>query len=82
MMYLLKKFRRLGFHGNLEQFHCNPKEFQREEVVGVVLMRGEKAFSEKKKVYKSHQIVMLYRVLYLVGGLLARCNRDNLLEGC
>ena len=31
-----------------EKFHCNPKEFQREGVVGVVLMRGEKAFSEKE----------------------------------
>ena len=31
-----------------EKFHCNPKEFQREGVVGVVLMREEKAFSEKE----------------------------------
>ena len=32
-----------------KKIHCNPKEFQREGVVGVVLMREEKAFSEKKK---------------------------------
>ena len=31
-----------------ENFHCNPKEFQREEVIGVVLMREKKAFSETK----------------------------------
>ena len=50
---------RLDFQGNLVKFHCNPKEFQR-EVVGVVLMREEKAFSEgKKEFYKSHQIVLL-----------------------
>ena len=44
-MYLLKKFRnhRLDFLGNLEKLHCYPKEIQREEVVGVVLMREEKA---------------------------------------
>ena len=39
----------LEFPGNLENFHCNPKEFQREGVVGVVLMREEKAFSEERK---------------------------------
>ena len=56
MMYLLKKFResQTTFPGNLEKIHCNPKELQREGVIGVVLLREEKAFSEKKEFYKSH----------------------------
>ena len=52
--------RRQDFPGNLETFHCNPKDFQREGVVGVVLLREEKAFTDEiKKIYKSHQIVLL-----------------------
>ena len=50
MKYLLKKIesRRLDFQGNLETLHCILKEFQRKGVVGVVLLREEKAFSERK----------------------------------
>ena len=34
--------------GNLEKWHCNPKDFQKREGVGVVLLREEKAFSEER----------------------------------
>ena len=53
MKFLLKKFRtesrRQDFLGSLEKFQRNPKEFQREGVVAVVLMIEDKAFSEEKR---------------------------------
>ena len=52
MKYLLKKFTRSRHRQEFpeipEKFHCNPREFQKEGVVGFVLMREEKAFSDKK----------------------------------
>ena len=53
MMYLLKKFRNSqtkSSPGNLDKFHCNRKEIQREGAVGVVLLREEKAVSGQKKI--------------------------------
>ena len=53
------------FEGNLEKYHCNRKVFPGGKVVVSVLMREEKSFSEKENFYKSHQIVLLFRVVYL-----------------
>ena len=39
---------RSSLQGNSEKFHCNPKEFQKGEVVVVLLLREEKASSCEK----------------------------------
>ena len=62
-MYLLKKFRnsQTRFSRKARKISLqSKKKIQSGGVVGVVLMREEKAFSEeRKKIYKSHQIVLL-----------------------
>ena len=53
-------------------------------MVGVVLMREEKAFSEEKKkiLQVAPNCAALKSLIFLVGGLLSRWYRSKLLEGC
>ena len=76
---------RQDFPGNLEKFHCNPKEFQREGVVGVVLMREEKAFSEERKNFTSRTKLCCFKesLNFLLWWLpLSRCYRTKVIERC
>ena len=68
-----------------EKFHCNPKKFQREEVVGVVLMREEKAFSEeRKKLQVAPNCAALNSPKYVFCSWvpLSRCYRTKVMERC
>ena len=72
MMYLLKKFRKSQTKSSRKskKLHCNRKEFRREGVVGVVLMREERHSAEKRNLLQvAPNCAALKSLLFLVGGL-------------
>ena len=84
-MYFLKKFRKsqTRFSGKPREISLQSKEFQREKVVGVVLMGEEKAFTEEKENLTSCTKLCCFKESFILGaGLLSRWYRSKFLGRC